>query len=216
MKIETAEHVRAAHTEAQLIRDDRPQVAFVGRSNVGKSSLMNRLLGRKGLARTSSTPGRTRAVHYFLVNRRLYFVDLPGYGYAKVSESARQEWADLVDRYFQRAGVPPLVVLIVDSKVGATPLDLQARQYLGSLGVPLIVAATKVDRLRRSRAASVPDTVRRSLALDDEVRVVPVSATKGTGIKELWKEIESHLRAGPGIIEKEHHGQVSTEREEQA
>lgn len=206
MKIETAEHVRAAHTEAQLVRDDRPQIAFVGRSNVGKSSLMNRLLGRKGLARTSSTPGRTRAVHYFLVNRRFYFVDLPGYGYAKVSESARQEWADLVDRYFQRAAVPPLVVLIVDAKVGPTPLDVQAREYLASLGVPRVVAATKVDRLGKSKVAAVPGTVRRILDLDEDDRVVPVSATKGTGTKELWKEIESHLRAGPGTIEKEHHG----------
>jgi GTP-binding protein len=202
VKIETTEHVLAAHGEAQFIRDDRPQVAFVGRSNVGKSSLMNRLLGRKGLARTSSTPGRTRAVHYFLVNRRFYFVDLPGYGYAKVSESARQEWADLVDRYFQRAAVPPLVVLIVDSKVGPTPLDVQAREYLGAVGVPLAVAATKVDRLSRGKAAAVPGTVRRILDLDEGVRVVPVSARTGAGMNELWNEIESFLRAGPGTVRK--------------
>jgi GTP-binding protein len=130
VKIETAEHVEAAHSERQIVRDGLPQVAFVGRSNVGKSSLMNRLLGRKGLARTSSTPGRTRAVHYFLVNRRFYFVDLPGYGYAKVSKSAREEFAQLVDRYFRRTPEPPLVILIVDAKVGPTPLDVQAREYL--------------------------------------------------------------------------------------
>lgn len=200
MKIDIAEHVRAAHIEAQLVRDDLPQVAFVGRSNVGKSSLMNRLLARKGLARTSSTPGRTRAVHYFLVNRRFYFVDLPGYGYAKVSESARKEWAELVDLYFRRTAVPPLVVLIVDAKVGPTPLDVQAREYLGSLGVPLVVAATKVDRLNQAKAAAVRATVRRSLGLEDETRVVPVSALSGKGIKELWKEISSHLRAGPGTV----------------
>lgn len=198
MKIDSAEHVRAAHIEAQLVRDDLPQVAFVGRSNVGKSSLMNRLLGRKGLARTSSTPGRTRAVHYFLVNRRFYFVDLPGYGYAKVSQTARKEWAELVDLYFRRTAAPPMVVLIVDAKVGPTPLDVQAREYLGSLGVPLVVAATKVDRLARGRAAAVQRTVRRSLEVGEETRVVPVSARSGAGIKELWKEISSHLRADPG------------------
>jgi len=200
VKIETAEHVRAAHVETQLVRDDLPQVAFVGRSNVGKSSLMNRLLARKGLARTSSTPGRTRAVHYFLVNRRFYFVDLPGYGYAKVSEQARKEWAELVDLYFRRTEEPPLVVLIVDAKVGPTPLDLQAREYLGSLGVPVVVAATKVDRLSQGKAAAVPRTVRRSLELGEQERVVPVSARSGAGIKERWKEISSHLRGDPGTV----------------
>lgn len=206
VKIETAEHVRAAHGEAQLVRDDRPQIAFVGRSNVGKSSLMNRLVGRKGLARTSSTPGRTRAVHYFLVNGRFYFVDLPGYGYAKVSRSARREWAELVGQYFRRVPAPPLVIQVVDAKVGATPLDLEARKYLGSLGVPLVVAATKADRLSGGKAVAAPGAVRRSLELGDEVRVLPVSAHSGKGINELWKEIESFLRAEPGTVEKEHHG----------
>lgn len=206
MKIETAEHVEAAHSERQIVRDGLPQVAFVGRSNVGKSSLMNRLLGRKGLARTSSTPGRTRAVHYFLVNRKFYFVDLPGYGYAKVSKSAREEFALLVDHYFRRTPVPPLVILIVDAKVGPTPLDVQAREYLGSLGVPWLVAATKVDRLKSGKAGAVPSTVRRALDLGPDDRIIPVSAHAGTGIKDLWKEISSHLRADPETVEEEHHG----------
>ncbi len=206
MKIETAEHVRAAHVEAQLIRDDRPQVAFVGRSNVGKSSLMNRLVGRRGLARTSSTPGRTRAVHYFLVDRRAYFVDLPGYGYAKVSEAARKEWAELVDRYFRRTPSPPLVVLIVDAKVGATPLDVEAWRYLAAFGIAGVVAATKMDRLSRSRAAAALAAIRRTLGTDESVPIVPVSARTGEGIKELWKEIAGHLRAGPGTADEEHNG----------
>jgi GTP-binding protein len=206
VKIETAEHVLEAHAEAQLIRDDRPQIAFVGRSNVGKSSLMNRLLGRRGLARTSSTPGRTRAVHYYLVNRRFYFVDLPGYGYAKVSASARRDWADLVGRYFRRTPAPPLVVLIVDAKVGPTPLDVEGLEYLRTLGVPLVVAATKVDRLSGSKAGAVPGTVRRVLGLGEQDRVLPVSARTGKGINELWQEIESFLRVDPGTVEKEHHG----------
>jgi GTP-binding protein len=138
-------------------------------------------------------------VHYFLVNRRFYFVDLPGYGYAKVSKSAREEFAQLVDRYFRRTPEPPLVILIVDAKVGPTPLDVQAREYLGSLGVPWLVAATKVDRLRSGKVGAVPGTVRRALGLAPDDRLVPVSAHTGTGIKELWKEISSHLRADPGI-----------------
>jgi len=206
VKIETAEHVRAAHVEAQLVRDDRPQVAFVGRSNVGKSSLMNRLLGRKSLARTSSTPGRTRAVHYFLVNRQAYFVDLPGYGYAKVSVEERKDWAALVERYFRRTPSPPLVVLIVDAKVGATPLDEEAWHYLAALGIPRVVAATKVDRLSRGKASAALAAVRRTLGTADGVPIVPVSARTGEGIKELWKEIAGHLRAGPGTADEEHNG----------
>ncbi len=206
MKIATAEHVRAAHVESQLIRDNRPQVAFVGRSNVGKSSLMNRLVGRKGLARTSSTPGRTRAVHYFLVDRRAYFVDLPGYGYAKVSAAARKEWAELVDRYFRRTPSPPLVVLIVDAKVGATPLDVEAWRYLGALGASGVVAATKMDRLSRSQGAAALAAIRRTLGTAASVSIVPVSARTGQGIKELWKEIAGHLRAGPGTADEEHNG----------
>ncbi len=204
MKIETAEHVRAAHEEAQIIRDDRPQVAFVGRSNVGKSSLMNQLVGRRGLARTSSTPGRTRAVHYFLVDRRAYFVDLPGYGYAKVSVASRKEWAALVDRYFHRTLSPPLVVLIVDAKVGATPLDVEAWHYLAALGIPRVVAATKMDRLSRNKAAAALAAIRRTLGTAEGVPIVPVSARTGEGIKELWKEIAGHLRAGPGTADEEH------------
>ncbi len=197
MKIDSAEHVRAAHQEAQIVRDDRPQIAFVGRSNVGKSSLMNRLLGRRKLARTSGRPGRTRAVHYYLVDRRFYFVDLPGYGYAKVPESERRSWAELVDRYFRKTPAPPLVILIVDAKIGGTDLDAEALEYLTSLGAPVVVAATKVDRLSRSKRAAASDRVARRLGLGDRSRIIPVSARSGEGVNDLWKEITGFLRAAP-------------------
>ncbi|MGH9361388.1 MAG: ribosome biogenesis GTP-binding protein YihA/YsxC, partial [Thermoanaerobaculia bacterium] len=122
MRVASAEYVRSAHEDADFVRDGRPEVLFAGRSNVGKSSLLNRLLGRKGLARTSSTPGRTRAVNYFLVNGRFYFVDLPGYGYAKAARVERRAWGALVDRYLRRALPGSQVVLLVDGKVGATEL----------------------------------------------------------------------------------------------
>ncbi|MGD2114222.1 MAG: ribosome biogenesis GTP-binding protein YihA/YsxC [Acidobacteriota bacterium] len=205
MKIDSAEHVRAAHDEARFLRDDRPQIAFVGRSNVGKSSLMNRLLGRKKLARTSGRPGRTRAVHYYLVDRRFYFVDLPGYGYAKVPESERRSWAELVDRYFRRAPSHPLVVLIVDAKVGATELDVEALKYLASLATPVVVAATKVDRLPRGKRAARRAEIGRRLGITDRSRIIPVSARTGEGIKDLWKEINSFLRAGPPGFERPPH-----------
>lgn len=196
MKIDTAEHVRAAHGEGQFVRDDRRQVAFVGRSNVGKSSLMNKLLGRKGLARTSSRPGRTRAVHYYLVNRKLYFVDLPGYGYAKVPEAERRAWAELVDRYFRNTPEPPLVIQIVDAKVGATALDVEALGYLASLGVPVVVAATKVDRVPKSRRGAKMKEIARTLGLEDRSRIIPVSAKSGEGTNQLWREITGFQRAG--------------------
>ncbi len=209
MKIDSAEHVEAAHHARQFRRDDLPQIAFVGRSNVGKSSLMNRLLGRKKLARTSSRPGRTRAVHYYLIDRRFYFVDLPGYGYAKVSAEERRSWAVLIDRYFRQAPAPPLVIQVVDAKVGATALDVQASEYLASLAIPGLVAATKVDRLARSKRQARMKEVARTLGFADRSRIIPVSAQSGEGIKELWKEITSFLRAGPhGLdrtVDEEHH-----------
>jgi GTP-binding protein len=176
------------------LRDGRPEIAFVGRSNVGKSSLLNRLLGRKGLARTSQTPGRTQAVNYFLVNRRFYFVDLPGYGYAKAGKEARREWAARVEGYFREAP-PDAVVLLVDGKVGATPLDVQAYEYLSTLETALIVAATKVDKVSRGKWASAVKEVRKTLGLEEEVPVIPVSAHSGDGIKELWGAMTSHLEA---------------------
>lgn len=176
------------------MRDGRPEVAFVGRSNVGKSSLLNRLLGRKGLARTSSTPGRTQAVNYFLINRRFYFVDLPGYGYAKAGKEARREWAARVEGYFREAK-PALIVLLVDGNVGATPLDEQAYEYLSGLDAEMLVTATKVDRFSRGRWAQVAREVRKVLSLKEEIPVIPVSARSGEGIKELWGAIAPFLEA---------------------
>jgi GTP-binding protein len=194
LKIETAEFIRSAHGSGDYLRDGRPEIAFAGRSNVGKSSLLNRLLGRKALARTSSTPGRTQAVNYFLVNRRFYFVDLPGYGYAKAGKEERREWAARVEGYF-REEPPDAVVLLVDGKVGATPLDVQAYEYLSGLGVAMLVAATKVDKVSRGRWAATLKEVRQALGLQEAVPVIPVSAHSGEGIKELWGAIASRLEA---------------------
>lgn len=196
MKVETAEYVHSAHRSDDFVADGRPEVAFVGRSNVGKSSLLNRLLGRKGLARVSSTPGRTRAVHYFQVNRRFYFVDLPGYGYAKAGKQDRQEWADLVGRYLEHRGEGgAAVVLLVDSKVGATPLDEQAYGYLTGLGVEVVVVATKIDRVPKTRRGAAVTAITRTLALPEGTTVVPVSSETGEGIQGLWGALAPHLGA---------------------
>lgn len=189
------EFIRSAPSGRELLHDGRREVAFVGRSNVGKSTLLNRLLGRKGLARTSSTPGRTRAVNYFLVNGQVYFVDLPGYGYAKAGLKERQAWAAAADAYC-RASLPgALVVQLVDSKVGATELDAEAWTYLQAFGARIVVAATKSDRLSSNRRRAALDIIRRTLQVGEDIKVIPVSARSGDGIKELWREIDLQLQS---------------------
>ncbi|MCG8459303.1 MAG: ribosome biogenesis GTP-binding protein YihA/YsxC [Holophagales bacterium] len=196
MKIQTAELAISAAREDQFLRDGRPEIAFVGRSNVGKSSLMNRLLGRRKLARTSSTPGRTRLVNYFLINEQLYFVDLPGYGFAKASRADREAWARLMDRYFRGAAHRRvLLILLVDAKVGATTLDLQAAEYFLSLGLVPQVVATKIDKVRSSRRARSLRSIREQLALPAEPpgSLVAVSAVTGAGMPQLWNRITDFL-----------------------
>ena len=194
MKIQTAEFQLSAARQDQFLRDGRPEIAFVGRSNVGKSSLMNRLLGRKKLARTSSTPGRTQAVNYFLINERFYFVDLPGYGFAKASRSDRERWARLMDQYF-RGAVERSVLLIqlVDAKVGATELDLQATDYFESLGLLPQVVATKIDKVSSSRRIKSLRSIDQQLELPEGEEIIAVSAVKGTGVPQLWRRITHFL-----------------------
>ncbi len=191
MRVESGEFIRSAYGEADFLRDGRPEIAFVGRSNVGKSSLLNRLLGRSRLARVSGEPGRTRALNYFLVNSRFYFVDLPGYGYAKVGKQTRREWAQLMESYLSRS--QPHVVQLVDAKVGATDLDSEARRYLRARGCPTVVAATKLDRLPKNQRPARLRAIQAALDLEPGDRLVPVSARTGEGIADLWREIEAFI-----------------------
>jgi GTP-binding protein len=195
VKVETAEFERSVHQSGDFPRDGRPEVAFAGRSNVGKSSLMNRILGRKGLARIGSTPGRTRAVNYFSVNGRSWFVDLPGYGWARAAKTDRREWGQVVDAYMEQALPRVLVLMLVDGKVGATALDEQAYEYLSRLGVKVAVVATKIDKVTRGRRAAALRGIGATLGLAEEVPLIPVSAHSGEGMKELWSVIELHLEA---------------------
>lgn len=193
MRTQSAEFARSAHAVQDFPRDGLPQVAFVGRSNVGKSSLLNRLLGRKALARVSRTPGRTRGVNFFLVDRRLYFVDLPGYGYARAGKDERRRWADLMETYFTAATPRPQVVQLVDGHVGATDLDRQAHEYLASMGLEVVVAATKIDRVRRHRRPQALAAIAERLELADGASPVAVSARSGEGMTELWRAIVQPL-----------------------
>ena len=198
MRVERAEFVRAAFREKDFIRDGRSEVAFVGRSNVGKSSVLNCLLGGRRLARTSSTPGRTRGVYYYLINDRFYFVDLPGYGYAKAGRKDRESWARAVDLYLRQAADRARVVLLVDSKVGATDLDAQAHDYLSHLGLEIIVVATKIDRISKNKRARALAEIRGTLDLEDGVEVLPFSARTREGGRELWNRITAERQTGSG------------------
>lgn len=145
------------------------------------------------MARISSSPGRTRAVNYFDINSRFYFVDLPGYGFAKVGRTERGGWAKLIDDYLRQAIPRARVVQLVDAKVGATPLDVQAAEYLRGLGVSAMVVATKIDRLTRGRRTARLKEIQRDLGLVEDSKPVPFSARTGEGVKDLWREIAAFL-----------------------
>ena len=197
MRNQQALFIRSAPTRKEFLDDGRAEVAFVGRSNVGKSTLLNRLLGRKNLARISSSPGKTRVINYFLIESRFYFVDLPGYGYAKVARSERQSWAKLMEQYFQQVQHRVHVIQLVDGKVGATELDVQANEYLSSLGCGRMVVATKMDRIRANQRARQLAGIRDQLTLQDE-SLIAFSAQTGEGVKELWRQINLFLQQFEG------------------
>ncbi len=188
MKVHNAEFIKSAVDRDGLLGDGRPEVAFVGRSNVGKSSLLNRLLQRKKLARTSSTPGRTRAVNYFLLDGERYFVDLPGYGWARAGREDRESWARLVESYFDVALPAARIVLLIDGKVGATTLDVQAWEWLQTLAADTVVVATKIDKVNRSQRHKALKAIRESLQITAG-EIVAVSAKSGEGITDLWSRI---------------------------
>ena len=179
-----AEFIRSAGAPEQFLWDGLPQFAFAGRSNVGKSSVINRLLGRKNLAYVGSSPGKTTQVNYYLVDRRAYLVDLPGYGYAKVSKAEKERWARLMERYFQEARITA-GVLIVDARHKPTANDLTMHQWFLETGCPEIVVANKLDKLKRSQVEPALALIRETLELTEADALVPFSAEKGQGKEDL-------------------------------
>ena len=188
LKYETARYEASYGTIAQLPKPTTPEVSFVGRSNVGKSSLLNRLLGRKQLARVSSVPGKTANINFFDVDG-VKFVDLPGYGYAKVSHTEKQRWADLIGGYFEQERSFNLVISLVDIRHEAQKLDLRMVDFLTEAELPFVVALTKADKITRNKQNQTAATLRSSFDLAQE-QIIITSSETGLGIDELRRRIE--------------------------
>lgn len=178
----------------QFCADPMPQVAFSGRSNVGKSSLINTLLGRKSLARVSASPGKTITINFYDIDRQLFFVDLPGYGFAKRAPADKAKWSALTDGYFTRnpnLDRLSLVLQLVDAKVGPTADDVMMLRYLADAGLPFLVVATKVDKLNKTDRAKAMDSLRNHPDIPGDVEIIPFSSLSGEGKDELWRAIRA-------------------------
>ena len=187
-----AEFIRSAVKPEQFIYDGRPQVTFAGRSNVGKSSVINRLLNRKNFARVGATPGKTNQINYFCIDHKIYFTDLPGYGYAQVSQAERDRWGKLMESYFAAEGLVTLGVQIVDARHKPTADDVTMCDWFKSSGCPLIVVANKLDKLKKSEIEPNLRVIRETLELDENDLLIPFSAEKGTGKNELLAAITQY------------------------
>ncbi len=191
MKVVSAEFVRSAYNNSHWITDERPEIAFLGRSNVGKSSLLNSLVGRKGLARTSNTPGRTQCINYFLVNGKFYFVDLPGYGYAKVSKSMRADWGTMARDYLTDRGQLVLFIQLVDARHPPSELDKELNDWLLANEKPHIVVATKADKLSANTLAKQLSIIKSEMP---ESKILLYSSSTGKGRDQLLDEIGYSLK----------------------
>jgi GTP-binding protein len=190
MKITSAEFVKSAFAEEHWTTDGLPEIAFLGRSNVGKSSLINSLLQRKGLARTSNTPGRTQSINFFLINESFYFVDLPGYGYAKVSKAMRADWGKMAEDYLLKRRQLRLFIQLVDVRHKPTALDQDLSEWLAFHDKKTLVVATKADKLSNNRLIKA---MREIEAAMPERKIVAYSSETGKGREAVWREIENSL-----------------------
>lgn len=184
-----AEFIRSAAVPKQFIHSSLPKVAFAGRSNVGKSSVINRLLNRKQFAKVGSTPGKTIHVNYFRIDGKLFFIDLPGYGFAKVSQSERERWSTLMENFFSDPLTYDLGVLIVDARHKPTADDVRMADYFRSTGQRFLVVANKLDKLKKSETEPLLQLIRETLGLTEETALIPFSAEKGDGRETLLRNI---------------------------
>ena len=184
MNTQNAEFVTSAVSPSAFAKDGLPQVTFAGRSNVGKSSVINRLLQRKNFARVGAAPGKTTHINYFRIDNQIYFVDLPGYGYAKVSVAERERWGKLIEAYFN-SGLLTCGVMIVDARHAPTANDKTMAVWFQHTGCPFVVVANKLDKLKKREIEPNLAVIRSDLNLADETPIIPFSAEKGTNREEL-------------------------------
>jgi GTP-binding protein len=178
-----AEFILSANRPEQFPADGLPEIAFLGRSNVGKSSLINAIAGQRGLAFTSNTPGRTQSINFYRIDNRLYFVDLPGYGYARVPLAAKNEWAKLIEQYLEERKTLQLSFLILDARRGWMDKDLDLRNWLETHSRPYLVVASKIDKLNQG------EQLRGLRAIGQYSEPLPFSAVTGRGVREIWQAI---------------------------
>ena len=188
MNFNNVEFLISAASPKDFPKNRLPEIAFAGKSNVGKSSVINRILNRKNFARVGEKPGKTIHVNYFTVDKTCYFVDLPGYGYAKVSQSEKDRWGKLMEHYFA-AGRIDLGVMIVDSRHAPTNNDITMASWFIQSGCPFVVVANKLDKVKKSQIESNLEVIRTDLELPEHCPVIPFSAEKGTGKEDLVKLI---------------------------
>lgn len=189
MNIHNVSFVLSAAEESAFLRDGKPQIVFAGKSNVGKSSVINRLLLRKNFARVGEAPGKTVHVNYFDLDGKLYLVDLPGYGYAKVSAAEKERWAKLMERYFREKERISLGIMIVDARHKPTENDIIMADYFLASGRPFLVLANKLDKCKKSEIEGSLSQIRETLSLPESVKLIPFSAEKGDGREALLAEI---------------------------
>ena len=175
---------------SRLTDSGRPEVAFAGRSNVGKSSLINGLMNRKSLARTSAVPGKTQTINFYNINDVMYLVDLPGYGYARASQAEKERWGRLIERYLHTSKTLRAVFLLVDIRHAPSAADQQMYAWICAQGLRPVVIATKLDKIKRSQREGCLRTVRRTLGMGEEDLLLPWSASARTGREEIWRVIE--------------------------
>lgn len=190
MKITGAEFIKSAFQESDWPVDGRPEVSFLGRSNVGKSSLINSLLQRKSLARTSNTPGRTQSINFFLINDAFHFVDLPGYGFAKVSKTTRSSWGKMAEEYLVQRDELKLSIQLIDSRHAPSQLDIQLHEWLVHHAKPHIVVATKADKLSANELTKQMRSITAQMAPS---QVIAYSSQTGKGRDQIWSEIARYI-----------------------
>lgn len=180
--------------------DGKPEIAFAGKSNVGKSTLINAILGRRALARTSSQPGKTRTINFYDVNDMMYVVDLPGYGYAKAPKSEIAKWGEMIETYLERREELRAIILLIDIRHEPGKNDIMMYDWLKHYGYDIIIAATKSDKINRSQIQKQLSIIKKTLKLQPGDVLIPFSGEKKTGVEELWAEIEKFLPGGEKAV----------------